>query len=58
VQKVLDSVNVLSGICWNDDCQISDGRTLKVQAAPDEKPHVVIVIRPKGEILPGLDSMI
>lgn len=51
---VLDALNK---ILWKDDRQACDLRVVKVYAASDERPHTVVAVRPKGDILPGLDTM-
>jgi Holliday junction resolvase RusA-like endonuclease len=37
--------DALKGICWRDDAQLCDVRTMKWVAAADEVPHVEITIR-------------
>jgi Holliday junction resolvase RusA-like endonuclease len=50
--------SALEGVLWSGEGQIVDARVMKVQAAGDEQPHAVIVVRSKGNLLPGLDHMI
>lgn len=51
---VLDALNKW---LWKDDQQVVDLRVTKVYAASDEMPHTVIRVKPKGQSVPGLDTM-
>ena len=37
-------MDALSGLLWRDDCQVCDGRIVKVIASGAEQPHVEIVV--------------